>query len=130
MGIGMHVQVKEITGGSGVNVVYDPVGGDMWDASMRCAANSARLLVIGFASGKVPQVPANILLSRNLDVLGFYVGAYFGEQCVPSLAPWASPAFPLPNPNPNALKRKQPSRARASKTDVDDSPPSSMPHAR
>jgi len=95
MGIGMHVQVKEITGGSGVNVVYDPVGGDMWDASMRCAANSARLLVIGFASGKVPQVPANILLSRNLDVLGFYVGAYFGEQCVPSLAPWASPAFPL-----------------------------------
>jgi NADPH2:quinone reductase len=79
---GLAVQVKEITGGTGVNVVYDPVGGDMWDASMRCAANSARLLVIGFASGKVPQVPANILLSRNLDVLGFYVGAYFGEQCV------------------------------------------------
>lgn len=68
--------MKEVTDGVGVNVVYDPVGGDMWDASIRSAANSARLLIVGFAGSKVQQIPANILLSKNIDALGFYVGAY------------------------------------------------------
>jgi NADPH2:quinone reductase len=46
---------------------------------VRCAALGARLLIVGFASGKTPVIPANILLARNLDALGVYVGAYLTE---------------------------------------------------
>lgn len=60
----------------GVDVVYDPVGGDLFKIAMRAARPEARLLSIGFASGDVPQVPANILLVKNLSVLGFYWGGY------------------------------------------------------
>ena len=60
----------------GVDVVYDPVGGDVFDQSLRCVAPGARILLIGFASGTVPQIPANILLVKNIAVLGFYFGAY------------------------------------------------------
>ncbi|MBK0401145.1 NADPH:quinone oxidoreductase family protein [Limibaculum sp. M0105] len=61
----------------GADVVYDPVGGAQWKAAMRAANPEARLLPIGFASGEVPQIPANILLVKNLDVLGVYWGAYY-----------------------------------------------------
>ncbi|MEM6678456.1 MAG: NADPH:quinone oxidoreductase family protein [Pseudomonadota bacterium] len=61
----------------GADVVYDPVGGDQWKAALRAANPEARLLPIGFASGEVPQIPANILLVKNLDVIGFYWGAYY-----------------------------------------------------
>lgn len=60
----------------GVDVVYDPVGGDMFKAAMRACKPRARYLVIGFASGKVPPVPANIILVKNIDVIGFYWGGY------------------------------------------------------
>jgi len=60
----------------GVDVVYDPVGGDVFDQSLRCVAPGARILLIGFASGTVPQIPANILLVKNIAVRGFYFGAY------------------------------------------------------
>lgn len=69
-------RVKALTGGRGADVVYDPVGGDVFDASLRAVAWNARLVVIGFASGKVSQIPANILLVKNVDVLGFYWGSY------------------------------------------------------
>jgi NADPH:quinone reductase len=69
-------RVKAITGGRGVDVVYDPVGGDAFDASLRCIAWGGRLIVIGFASGRIPQAPANILLVKNIDVIGFYWGSY------------------------------------------------------
>ncbi|HYD32107.1 MAG TPA: NADPH:quinone oxidoreductase family protein [Azospirillaceae bacterium] len=69
-------RVKELTGGRGADVVYDPVGGDVFDASLRCTAWSGRLLAVGFAAGRVPQVPANILLVKNLAVLGIYWGSY------------------------------------------------------
>jgi len=83
---GVDKKVKEVTDGVGVNVVYDPVGGDMWDASIRSAANSARLLIVGFAGSKVQQIPANILLSKNIDALGFYVGAYLaGNNADPAV---------------------------------------------
>ena len=68
--------VKAITGGRGADVVFDPVGGDVFDASLRCIAWSGRLLVIGFAAGRVPQVPANILLVKNVAVMGVYWGSY------------------------------------------------------
>lgn len=69
-------QVKELTDGRGVDVVYDPIGGELFDASLRCTAPDGRLLVIGFAGGTVPQIPANHLLVKNLTVIGVYWGAY------------------------------------------------------
>lgn len=69
-------RVKAITAGKGADVVFDPVGGDVFDASLRCIAWSGRLLVIGFAAGRVPQVPANILLVKNIAVMGVYWGSY------------------------------------------------------
>lgn len=64
----------------GVDVVYDPVGGDVFAQSLRCVAPGARILVIGFASGDVPQIPANILLVKNISAVGFYFGAYLEQN--------------------------------------------------
>ncbi|PKQ13149.1 MAG: zinc-binding dehydrogenase [Alphaproteobacteria bacterium HGW-Alphaproteobacteria-1] len=60
----------------GVDVVYDPVGGDQFKAAMRACRPEARILSIGFASGEVPQIPANHLLVKNLSVMGLYWGGY------------------------------------------------------
>lgn len=60
----------------GADVVYDPVGGDQFKAAMRACNPEARLLVVGFASGDVPQIPANHLLVKNLNVMGYYWGGY------------------------------------------------------
>jgi NADPH2:quinone reductase len=60
----------------GADVVYDAVGGPVWQAAFRAANPGARLLPIGFASGAVPQIPANHLLVKNLTVIGFYLGGY------------------------------------------------------
>jgi NADPH2:quinone reductase len=63
-------------GRQGADVVYDPVGGACFEASLRCVAWGARLLLVGFAGGQVPQIPANILLVKNIDALGFFFGSY------------------------------------------------------
>ena len=60
----------------GADVVYDPIGGAQFEAAMRACNVGARLLPLGFASGEVPQIPANILLVKNMTVLGFYIGGY------------------------------------------------------
>ena len=60
----------------GADVVYDPVGGDAFKAALGACRPQARYVVIGFASGDVPQVPANILLVKNIDLIGFYWGGY------------------------------------------------------
>lgn len=60
----------------GADVVYDPVGGEQFRAAMRACNPEARLIPLGFASGDVPQIPANHLLVKNLNVIGFYWGAY------------------------------------------------------
>lgn len=60
----------------GVDVVYDVVGGPAFDAALRACKPEGRLLTIGFASGEVPQVPANLLLVKNLTVSGFWYGGY------------------------------------------------------
>ena len=60
----------------GADVVYDPVGGDQFKAAMRACNAEARLIPLGFASGDVPQIPANIILVKNLTVLGLYWGGY------------------------------------------------------
>jgi NADPH2:quinone reductase len=69
-------RVKAVTGGRGADVIYDPVGGDAFDASLRCIAWEGRIIIIGFASGRIPQVPANIALVKNIDVIGFFWGSY------------------------------------------------------
>jgi NADPH2:quinone reductase len=79
----LAARVKEATGGRGVEVVYDPVGGAVFDACLRAAAPGARLVVAGFASGTVPQVPANLLLVKNLSVIGLYWGHYLGFAKAP-----------------------------------------------
>jgi NADPH2:quinone reductase len=75
---GLGQQVKDLTGGRGVDVIFDPVGGNLFDEALRCAAPEGRILVIGFASGTIPQIPANILLVKNIDVIGFNFGLYLG----------------------------------------------------
>ena len=60
----------------GVDVVYDTVGGDQFTAAMRACNPEARILTIGFASGEVPQIPANHLLVKNISVMGLYWGGY------------------------------------------------------
>jgi NADPH2:quinone reductase len=69
-------RVKVITGGHGADVIYDPVGGDAFDAALRSIAWGGRIVVIGFASGRVPQIPANVVLVKNIDVIGFYWGSH------------------------------------------------------
>ncbi|WP_407147133.1 NADPH:quinone oxidoreductase family protein [Bradyrhizobium sp. ORS 86] len=68
--------VLELTNGRGADVVFDPVGGDVFDNSLRCIAPLGRILPIGFASGRIPQIPANIVLVKNLTVIGLYWGFY------------------------------------------------------
>jgi NADPH2:quinone reductase len=63
-------------GRDGVDVVYDPVGGEIFETSLRCVAWGARMLVVGFAAGQVQKIPANILLVKNVDAMGFYWGSY------------------------------------------------------
>ncbi|HWA48558.1 MAG TPA: NADPH:quinone oxidoreductase family protein [Dongiaceae bacterium] len=70
--------VAELSDGrkTGVDVVYDPVGGAVFDTSLRVVNWNARILVVGFAGGGVPQIPANILLVKNVAALGFYFGSW------------------------------------------------------
>lgn len=69
--------VKEITGGRGVDVIVDPVGGDRFTDSLRSLAGSGRLLVIGFTGGEIPVVKVNRLLLNNIDVVGVGWGAWW-----------------------------------------------------
>jgi NADPH2:quinone reductase len=74
-GADLRAAVKAL---GGADVVYDPVGGDHFTAALRATRPGGRILAIGFASGEVPQVPANLLLVKNLSVIGFYWGGYLG----------------------------------------------------
>ncbi len=76
---GFREQVKAITGGRGADVIYDPVGGDVFDESVRCIAFDGRLLVIGFASGRIPTVSVNMPLIKGFSVMGVRAGEY-GRQ--------------------------------------------------
>ncbi|MCH2458076.1 MAG: NADPH:quinone oxidoreductase family protein [Henriciella sp.] len=75
---GFREKVKEITGG-GADVIYDPVGGDVFDESVRCIAFNGRLLVVGFASGRIPEVKVNMPLIKGFSVVGVRAGEY-GRQ--------------------------------------------------
>lgn len=70
--------VLEITGGKGVDACYDPVGGDVFLQSLRCLAVEGRISPIGFAGGDIQQIPANLLLVKNIAVVGLNMGYYAG----------------------------------------------------
>jgi NADPH2:quinone reductase len=70
------VQVKEATQGRGADVVYDPVGGDVFDRSRKCIAFEGRLVVVGFAGGRIAQAPTNHALIKNYSVVGLHFGLY------------------------------------------------------
>jgi len=84
----LRTKVLELTGGRGADVIYDPVGGTAFDASLRCVAPEGRIIPMGFASGTIPQIPANILLVKNVTVIGFYYGYWngWGGKTAPSPA--------------------------------------------
>ncbi|MBL8379173.1 MAG: NADPH:quinone oxidoreductase family protein [Burkholderiales bacterium] len=67
-------EVRRITGGNGVDVVFDAVGGDAFDTALRCLGWGGRLLVVGFVAGRIPTVAANYVLIKNLSVIGVRAG--------------------------------------------------------
>ncbi|MBC6404925.1 MAG: NADPH:quinone oxidoreductase family protein [Rhodospirillales bacterium] len=69
-------RIKALTAGQGADVILDPVGGAVFEASLRALAFEGRLLTLGFAGGSIPQAPANIVMVKNISVAGFYWGAY------------------------------------------------------
>lgn len=83
---GFREQVLAMTEQRGADVIFDPVGGAVFDESLRCIAPEGRLIPVGFAGGTIPSVPANIVLVKNITVIGIYWGYYMG---------WARQAAPL-----------------------------------
>lgn len=73
-------RVEEITEGRGADVIYDSVGGDTFDRSLKCIAWNGRLIVVGFASGEIPSVRANRILLKNIAITGIHWGAYAEKE--------------------------------------------------
>lgn len=71
---GFRDQVKELTGGLGADVIYDPVGGDVFDESVRCIAPFGRILIVGFTSGRPALAKTNHLLVKDASVIGYTLG--------------------------------------------------------
>jgi len=68
--------VKEATGGRGADVIFDPVGGDVFDRYRRCVAFEGRIVVVGFAGGKIADAHTNHALVKNYSVVGLHWGLY------------------------------------------------------
>ena len=73
---GFREAVKELTSGRGADVIYDPVGGDVFDESVRCIAFNGRILIVGFTSGRIPTVSVNMPLIKGFSVVGVRAGEY------------------------------------------------------
>jgi NADPH2:quinone reductase len=76
---GFREAVKGLTGGRGADIIYDPVGGDVFDESVRCIAFDGRLLSIGFTSGRIPTLAVNMALIKGFSLMGVRAGEY-GRQ--------------------------------------------------
>ena len=76
----LKARVKELTGGRGVDVCYDPVGGDLSEPALRSMAWDGRFLVVGFAAGDIPKVPLNLPLLKGCSVVGVFWGAFTGKE--------------------------------------------------
>ena len=73
-------KVKDLTDQKGADVIYDPVGGDLFDQSTRCINWKGRLLVVGFASGTIPKYPTNLALLKGCQLVGVFWGAFRGKE--------------------------------------------------
>ncbi|MNZ35499.1 Phthiocerol synthesis polyketide synthase type I PpsC [compost metagenome] len=73
-------KLKEATGGKGVDVIYDPVGGPLFEEAFRSIAWNGRMLVIGFASGNIPSLPVNLALLKGASLVGVFWGAFAQQQ--------------------------------------------------
>src|ERR1700722_1356393 len=81
-------KIKELTGGKGADVIFDPVGGDLFDQCTRCINWNGRILVVGFASGTIPKYPVNLALLKGCQIVGVFWGEFrkrepetFGQNC-------------------------------------------------
>lgn len=72
----LKTRLKELTGGNGADVIYDPVGGDLAEAAVRATAWNGRFLVIGFAAGDIPKIPLNLVLLKGCSLVGVFWGAF------------------------------------------------------
>lgn len=87
-------RVKAETRGKGADVIYDPVGGDVFDGSTRCIAFEGRLLVVGFAGGRIADIATNRILLKNISVVGVHWGVY--RSAAPALLDeWMRSLFAL-----------------------------------
>ncbi|WP_122432603.1 NADPH:quinone oxidoreductase family protein [Pseudomonas viridiflava] len=73
-------EIKRFTNGNGADVIYDPVGGDLFDQAIRAIAWNGRLLVVGFASGRIPELPVNLALLKGASVVGVFWGSFAQRQ--------------------------------------------------
>jgi NADPH2:quinone reductase len=73
-------EIKRLTNGNGADVIYDPVGGDLFDQAIRSIAWNGRLLVVGFASGRIPELPVNLALLKGASVIGVFWGSFAQRQ--------------------------------------------------
>ncbi|KCZ62394.1 hypothetical protein L53_12075 [Hyphomonas sp. L-53-1-40] len=93
---GFRDKVKTLTGGRGADVIFDPVGGDVFDEGVRCIAFDGRLLVVGFTSGRIPEVKANMPLIKGFSVVGVRAGEYGrrfperGKENMEAIWKWAA----------------------------------------
>ena len=76
----MKARIKEITGGKGVDIIYDPVGGDYTETAFRSMAPNGRLLVVGFAAGDIPKIPINLCLLKQASLVGVFWGAWVAKN--------------------------------------------------
>ncbi len=105
-------EIKRLTAGNGADVIYDPVGGDLFDQAIRAIAWNGRLLVVGFASGRIPELPVNLALLKGAAVVGVFWGSFaqrqpqdnaanfqqlFGWYAEGKLKPMVSQVYPLDN---------------------------------
>jgi NADPH2:quinone reductase len=72
----LRARLKDLTGGKGVDVIYDPVGGDMAETALRSIAWEGRFLVVGFAAGEIPKLPLNLVLLKGCQVVGVFWGSF------------------------------------------------------
>ncbi|HYM86716.1 MAG TPA: zinc-binding dehydrogenase, partial [Pseudoxanthomonas sp.] len=73
-------RIKALTGGRGVDVVYDPVGGDFAEPALRCVGWRGRYLVVGFAAGDIPKIPTNLLLLKGSALVGVFWGDFVRRE--------------------------------------------------
>jgi NADPH:quinone reductase len=76
----LKTRIRELTGGVGADVVYDPVGGPYSEPALRSTAREGRFLVIGFADGEIPRVPLNLALLKGCSIVGVFWGAFVGRE--------------------------------------------------